>query len=268
MGRRMDKYDLQLDLDSINSTSIIINMIKPNSRILEFGPAYGRLTKYLNEKLECKVDIVEIDQQAGIEAGKYAVNKCIGEKYGDANKLFWCEKLNGEQYDYIIFEDVLEHLWNAEVVLAKAGEKLSVKGSILVSLPNVAHASIIVQLYNNQFEYKDLGLLDNSHVKFFTYYSFKSLIEKLGFESVKEEATFCETANTEFSVSLYDVPREVAKALLKNEFANVYQFIFEIKKKRDVTLSFKLKDINLDIQSKYFCQCYWSNSDYFSEKES
>ena len=59
------KYDFDLDMNNTNSLSIMINQIKRGSKVLEFGPANGRMTRYLKEMLDCKVYLVEIDEKAG-----------------------------------------------------------------------------------------------------------------------------------------------------------------------------------------------------------
>lgn len=58
----MNKYNFELNLNDRNSLSLLINRIKPNSIVLEFGPANGRMTKYMKEQLNCKVYAVEIDE--------------------------------------------------------------------------------------------------------------------------------------------------------------------------------------------------------------
>ena len=62
------KYDFDLDMVNTNSLSLIINQIRRGSVVLEFGPANGRMTKYLKEALDGKVYLVEIDEQAGKQA--------------------------------------------------------------------------------------------------------------------------------------------------------------------------------------------------------
>ena len=79
----MGNYDFTLDLDTINTMSIIANWITERSRILEFGPANGRLTKYLSEEKHCVLTIVEIDEASGREAGQYAEKSFLGKEKGD-----------------------------------------------------------------------------------------------------------------------------------------------------------------------------------------
>ena len=108
----MTKYNFELDFKKENSLSIIIGFIKKGSKILEFGPANGRLTKYLKNEMNCEIDIVEIDETSGKEASLYARKSLIGEKFGNIDNELWVDELENEKYDYIIFADVLEHLKN------------------------------------------------------------------------------------------------------------------------------------------------------------
>ncbi len=64
----MGNYDFSLDLESQNTMFVINNWIQPNSQVLEFGSANGRLTKYLSEEKKCDVTIVEFDMESGKDA--------------------------------------------------------------------------------------------------------------------------------------------------------------------------------------------------------
>ena len=66
----MSKYDCELNLEDRNSLSVLVGKVKPNSLVLEFGPANGRMTKYMKERLNCKVYAVEIDEDAAKDAAK------------------------------------------------------------------------------------------------------------------------------------------------------------------------------------------------------
>ena len=79
----MNKYDTELDLNTENSLSLIVEQLRKNSEVLEFGPATGRLTKYMQESLHCQVDIVEIDPSGFERAVKYARDGVLGYRnYG------------------------------------------------------------------------------------------------------------------------------------------------------------------------------------------
>ena len=133
----MGKYNFELDLFGNNTISWIANSVEEQSRVLEFGPANGRLTKYLSEQKKCKVDIVEIDSESGKEASQYAEKALIGELEGNIENYYWISQ--DIKYDYIIFADVLEHLIDPQSVLEHCSAVLGEKGKILVSIPNAAH---------------------------------------------------------------------------------------------------------------------------------
>ena len=242
----MSKYDFELDLDKENSLSIIIDNINPNSKILEFGPAHGRLTKYLKESMNCIVDIIELDEKAGLEASKYANRYFIGEKFGNIEDYLWLEELKDERYDYIVFADVLEHLYCPENVLKASKKLLKDEGSILLSLPNIAHNSIIIDLINDEFKYNELGLLDNTHIRFFTYKSLIRMLDKVGLVSVKEQYVYEKVGENEIINSYDSIDKSIAKGLKNRDKGNVYQFVFKVKKLNNYLREQSLRYINLD----------------------
>ena len=224
------KYDFDLDMDSDNSLSMILRGIKENSTVLEFGPAMGRMTRYLKEKLSCRVVIVEYDEEAFQSAIHYGEDGFCG----DAETLEWKECFGAYKFDYLIFADVLEHLRNPQKVLAAALDLLAEEGQVAMSIPNIGHNSILIDLYHGKFDYRDVGLLDNTHIHFFTYDSLKDMIETCGLETVSEDATLEECEYTEFGNSLLSLPPEVRYALKQRDYAYVYQFVFFCRKKAAV----------------------------------
>ena len=118
------KYETEIDFNSRNTVTIFIDLIKNNSKVLEFGAASGRLTKYLKEEKACKVSIVEIDE----EAAKIAVPYTESHVIGDIMDYGWMDEFAGQQFDYILFADVLEHLLKPEEVLAKVKKFLKEGG--------------------------------------------------------------------------------------------------------------------------------------------
>ncbi|MBU3127142.1 rhamnan synthesis F family protein [Clostridium tagluense] len=263
----MSKYDFELDLDSENSLSNIINMIKPKSKVLEFGPANGRMTKYLSRNMNCEIDIVEMDESAGIEASQYSNKSFVGEDLGDIEKYKWLEELKNEQYDYIVFADVLEHLRFPQKILKACKKILKDKGSIIISAPNIAHNSVIIDLINDEFKYNEVGLLDNTHISFFSYKSLVRMIEESGYKTVIERATYCGVGENEINNNYNCVSKEFSKALRKRDKGNLYQFVFEVKKKEHVMICSPLKEVNLGLNSEYEFKCYVKegSADNYSE---
>jgi SAM-dependent methyltransferase len=261
----MGKYDYALDLDFKNSLSLIAGRVKKNSRVLEFGPANGRLTRHLKQILDCDVTIVEIDEASGRDAAAFAGLSFLGRDRGDIESYVWYDLLKGRRFDHIIFADVLEHLHDPETALSTSSKLLDEHGSMLISIPNIAHNSIIIDLINNRFQYGDIGLLDNTHLKFFTYYSFVELLNRTGLFTVGEFCASARVGETEFQNSYADVSPSVAKELRKKEFGNVYQFVFEAKPRlKDGTLETDIYR-NLDKTASYQAVLYIDDGTGYKE---
>jgi len=83
--------------------------------------------------------------------------------------------------DCVIFGDILEHLYDPETVLRRTRRLLTQRGVILCSVPNIQHHTVITDLLKGEFQYSESGLLDWTHVRFFTYASFTKLLLNAGF---------------------------------------------------------------------------------------
>lgn len=228
----MSKYNFDLDMSTDNSNSLILRQIKPESKVFEFGCAHGRMTRYLKETLNCTVYVSEIDKESGKSASQWADQSYIG-KAGDLENPKFFEKLsdnNIDNFDYIIFADVLEHLRDPRSVLKSAMNLLKPDGSCWVSIPNIAHNSVLIDLWNHKFTYRDVGLLDDTHIRFFTVMSLHQLILDLGLKPGFKHALRNPVENTEFKNSYNDVPEAVAQELKKRLHGEIYQFVWEIKK--------------------------------------
>ena len=140
----MSKYDFELNLNENSSTGKILRSIEKGSTVLEFGCANGRMTKYMQQELECEVYIVEIDQKAFCEARQYA---CYGV-CGDILKGQWMTEFPQGIFDYVIFADVLEHLVDPVKALKLCMPFLKENGKVIFSIPNLAHSDILNNLYN------------------------------------------------------------------------------------------------------------------------
>ena len=226
-----DKYDFELDMVGDNSNSVILRNIKPGSKIFECGCAHGRMTKYLKEKLNCTVYVAEANKEAGLYAKEWAEQSFLGEDGNIEYKLFFDHlfKIGIYDLDCIIFADVLEHLYDPESVLKKCQLLLKDGGSIWISIPNIGHNAVLIDLWNNKFTYRPTGLLDDTHIRFFTYHSLKEMINKCGLTIIQEINLQNPVENTEFGNSYKDVRPEVIFTLKQREHGETYQFVWELK---------------------------------------
>ena len=220
------KYDDKIDYNSRNTQTIIIDNIEHGSIVLEFGPASGRLTKYLKEKLGCKVYIVELDEEAGKVASAYAEDFVLG----DILEFEWYERFKGVRFDYILFADVIEHLNGVEDVFLKSREMLKERGAIIFSTPNIAHNSIIINLLKNRFKYTSTGLLDNTHIHFYTKESIEELLTATNLYTQKVFSTRTLVGQNEIEASYQDLDPHIASMLRRRKGAEIYQYLYIVGK--------------------------------------
>lgn len=248
------KYDFDFDMVNENSLTIIFEQIKKNSVVLEFGPANGRLTKKLKEDLGCKVYLVELDEEAGKEALSYGEDLVVG----DAESYEWLERYREIKFDYIIFADILEHLRNPEEVLVQAKHLLKQEGIIILSVPNLAHNAVLIDLFNNKFEYNPVGLLDNTHIHMFTKQSLENMILRAGLAVEIRNATYCKVGKCEIVNSVDDVTTMDKTYWQTRDYGEVYQFVYTLK--RSVEQLEKEENLIVKSSHDYYIQLFKGDS--------
>lgn len=85
--------------------------------------------------------------------------------------------LEAGSFDLILLSHVLEHLAEPHQLLSRVSSLLSPGGLILIALPNICHWRTRLQISRGSFQYQDSGILDRSHLRFFTYWSARELVE-------------------------------------------------------------------------------------------
>ncbi|MGL6179026.1 MAG: class I SAM-dependent methyltransferase [Tannerellaceae bacterium] len=200
-------------------TPNILQWVTPNTKVLEFGAATGYMTQYMQEKLNCDVTIVELSEEMARKASKFASKAIVANLETDD----WYSQIDSK-YDYILFADVLEHLRCPSNVLVKAITLLKPNGYILTSIPNIGHNSVVMELWKGEFNYRPYGLLDNTHVSFFTRKTLIETFSKLGLKSIAELDQNVHPSITEMKNSYFSFPI-LSLFLLRRKDAHVYQFI-------------------------------------------
>lgn len=146
-------------------------------RILDVGCAAGKLGAGLKARQPSEVWGVECHAQAAAQAAKL-LDRVITAPVEQA-----LQQLPQGYFDSIILSDLLEHLVDPAAVLAGLAQKLAPTGEIVVSLPNVAHWSVLQALLEGSWDYQDAGILDRTHLRFFTRKSALKLFAAAGFSA-------------------------------------------------------------------------------------
>ena len=99
------------------------------------------------------------------------------------------EKLDGQRFDRVLLLDVLEHLKSPETILERGARRVESGRFVIVSVPNVANIWVRMMLLFGQFNYQERGLLDKTHLRFFTRKSARRLLEENGYTIEQERET-------------------------------------------------------------------------------
>ncbi|WP_159885965.1 class I SAM-dependent methyltransferase [Paenibacillus puerhi] len=262
----MLKYNNEINLTSQNSVSLIIKNIEPGSTVLEFGPATGYMTRYLKEELNCKVYCVEIDAASAEIASEF----CEIMVVADLDEMKWKNSFENIIFDHIVFADVLEHLRKPIDVLKEATSLLNKEGTIITSIPNIGHNAIIMELMQGRFNYQSLGLLDDTHVHFFTKNSIIEMFRSAKLYPIRWLTTFLTPEQTEFNQNYATFPEPIQVYLKNNEDGHVYQYITVTKKgtEEDFERWYKTEAKECDYNHSEFLQFFWEGKDGYSESES
>lgn len=217
----MIKYDYSVDLNNESSATKLIRLLGMNKKVLEIGCSTGYMSKVMSEEYNAEVTGLEINSEAAQQAKPYCKNVIVGNiETLDINLL------PENYYDVIIFADVLEHLYNPIDVLKRLSLFLKDDGYILASIPNINHFSIIMEMINNRFNYNTTGLLDSSHIRFFSLGNVLKMFANSGFQVTHLDRVIKTPDDTEFKTNMASIPKEVASYICQqNSESNTYQFI-------------------------------------------
>lgn len=217
------KYEYQIDPESDSAGARVLGLVGRNKKVLELGAGPGSMTRHLASGLGCDVVAIERDKSALASLGKIA--RSIHEL--DLNDPDWdieIAKLEG-QFDVVIAADVLEHVLDPHIVLGRMNNLLNDTGVIVLSLPHVGHSAVTACLVDEDFDYRDWGLLDRTHIRFFGLKNIQALHAGQGL-AIEEAFFVVRTPEmTEFCQRWRRLPKSVRRTLSRNRFGNVYQVV-------------------------------------------
>ena len=211
--------DLRVDN---NSHTQMYNFIQEDSsrgkaRVLEAGCASG----YFGEALKHaghEVWGVEMSANAAAEAREKLDRVFVGT----IEEFLACDAVKEMRFDYITFGDVLEHLVDPEQVLKDCRRILSPGGSIAASIPNVAHKAVRLMLLEGRWDYAGFGILDNTHLRFFTRNSIVELFTNTRFQIRRMDSVSLPIDGTGIDVNPELI--EAAAELIPGNDQEVFQY--------------------------------------------
>jgi methionine biosynthesis protein MetW len=154
--------------------SLLANWVPKGARVLDIGAGTGTLAVKLRDERDATVVCVEPDVDRAVLARERGL-------IVHTTDLDTFAESRPESFDVAILADVIEHLSYPATVLSTAHRLLKPSGHLLVSVPNAAHWTIRWSLLRGRFDYETTGLMDATHLRWFTLASLRRLLEGCGF---------------------------------------------------------------------------------------
>jgi len=212
-----------IQADPANPLNRIATSIPDGACVLDIGAGNGILVRLLTAAGRATIlDAVEPDA---------AAREFSGHLY---REMFACSledflqtaPTRAERYDVIVMADVVEHLANPEPLLAALKSLLTDGGFIALSTPNIAFASVRLALLEGRFDYVDSGILERTHLRFYTRRTLQRLFDTCGLYPLAEYHCVRDALATEIVLDDQVPSLWLLARLSRDELASVYQFLF------------------------------------------
>lgn len=174
-----ERYQPKLFIGSSHDWTIRqFDQIVKDSKILDVGAGSGFASRTLKPLGFKNFDAVEIDPATRVELAK------LYDRVEDS-----LEKYEFNQFDVALCLDVLEHTVNPEEFLKEVLARVKPGGVVFISVPNITHWSVRIQLLFGRFEYSDRGILDRTHLQFITRKRLRKMFVTYNLKTLNEDST-------------------------------------------------------------------------------
>jgi 2-polyprenyl-3-methyl-5-hydroxy-6-metoxy-1,4-benzoquinol methylase len=160
----------------------VLDVARPGDRVFEGGVSSGYFARVL-VKAGLEVDGHELDPRAAERARTVCRHVWVGDL-----STFDTDELDGP-YQVLLFGDTLEHLPDPVAVLRRLREHIRPDGALVISVPNVANWSVRLRLLAGHFDYADRGILDRTHLRFYTRKTLAAMLREGGYEPERMAAS-------------------------------------------------------------------------------
>jgi SAM-dependent methyltransferase len=158
--------------------AVVASRVPRGSRVLEIGCNTGYLSHALISAGN-SVSAVELDPEAAAVARNSGIQVICGD-IEDSSVL----RSLGANFDVLLLMDVLEHLRDPLVALRSLRTLLRPGGRVLITGPNVAYWAVRKNLLLGRWRYEDAGIMDKTHLHFYTESTWGALVEEAGFRAI------------------------------------------------------------------------------------
>ena len=214
-------YSREIKNDERTSLSILASLVTPGATVLDLGTGSGALGQFLHEQAQCTVDGLTFNSaEADVARPYYRRIEVANLETCVLQDIF-----PDTRYDFIVCADVLEHLSRPERIVQACRDLLTPGGKLLISVPNAGYSGLIGELIQGDFIYREEGLLDRTHLRFFTRRSLTRFLSELDWSLKTMDTVVRELPGSEFHVAFDSLPPAMSRHLLAIPDALTYQFI-------------------------------------------
>jgi 2-polyprenyl-3-methyl-5-hydroxy-6-metoxy-1,4-benzoquinol methylase len=215
-------YARDVDPTDINNAHTLAGLLVPaGTRVLDVGAGVGAVARFLAGR-GCQVWAIEIDREAARQAERW----CVRVVNADLETLDVDAEFGDACFDTILCLDVLEHLKDPVGALRRVLRRLAPGGQVVISLPNVTHASVRLQLLQGRFPRTDAGLLDRTHLQFYDRTAALQLVAEAGLRIVQDLRVVKRPEETELPSEIGRLGEDAIDAATDGPDAHTYQFVF------------------------------------------
>lgn len=220
-------YETRIDIRAENNShSKVLRLLAdcPPGRVLDVGCAGGQVGAGI-KTFGHEVWGIEMSSRAAAAAAQN-----LDRVYPGTIEGFLAEHPE-ERFDHIYFGDVIEHLLSPEEVLRSVAKLLNPGAAIIGSMPNVAHRSVRMMLLEGRFDYEETGIMDRTHLRFYTRDTIVDLLTSAGFyidhfDGVTLRTSVCgKPHNSQAAKEL----EAAVIPLLKDSDLDIFQFVFRAR---------------------------------------
>jgi 2-polyprenyl-3-methyl-5-hydroxy-6-metoxy-1,4-benzoquinol methylase len=181
-----DSYPYQPEINQVafDLVSRVIKGKKEVKNILDVGCGYGLLSKKL-KKTYSKLNLYGIEHAKEASRSSQKILKLLQCNIEDIALIK--RKLKTQKFDVIIFSDVLEHLYDPVGIIKSYQFLLEEDGTIVVTVPNIANIFSRISLLFGYFNYRETGVMDKTHIRFFNRKNLKQLANESNLKIISQK---------------------------------------------------------------------------------
>ena len=216
--------------DEANPLKRICALIPAGSTILDIGAGNGLMALLLKKSgKQVIIDGIELSPQAAAIASPHYRRFFTGYAQDFAREI------TETDYDFIILADVIEHVMDPLTFLHDLSSRIGDRTRLVLSVPNVAFGAVRLALLDGRFDYVDSGLLERTHLRFFTLNTIEQLIHELGMNAEKIYFLQRDIFTCEIDLSSVPISPFCLSKMSQDQLAWTYQFLLVLTREQVMT---------------------------------